>query len=279
MSIKQQVEDAIFLAENGRHVGALANLLLAVAASSRKTFPKDKTKSIKEPKKMMKDGEAFTLFLGGRIRKILFGDFGGPDMGNSGISVNFKDKQLDVAYILYKYYRCELVHEGELPEDIEFSPPTDDRNLGISNGGVSVLISAGNTMNLDYGWIDLLVNAVTHARCNGALFGIEHFDLVAVDGVNEKIHCDAIVKEYGITPGRYQILKEATRHITPTCVVRDNDDVLIQKFSELVEKNTINGGAITGLYSHQLSDRAGKLLPKGLEIIREIGKVFRIVPV
>ncbi len=278
MSIKQQVEDALFLAEHGRHLGALTNLMLAVAASSRKTFPKDTTKSVKDPKKAMGDGEAFTLFLGGRIRKILFGDFGGPDIGNSGISVNFKGKQLDVAYILYKYYRCELVHEGELPEDIEFTPPANDKNIGVSNGGVSVSISSGNTMNLDYGWIGLLVNAVTHARCNGELFGIEHFDLVAVDGVNERDHCDSIVKKFGITPGRYNILKEATRHITPACVVSDNDEVLIQKFSRLVEKNIINGGAITGLSSHQLSDKAGKLLPKGVEIIREIGKVYQIVP-
>lgn len=278
MTIKQQVDDATFLAENGRHLGALTNLMLAVAASSRKTFPKGKTKSHEDPQKEMGDREAFTLFLGGRIRKILFGDFGGPDLGNSGISVNFKGRQLDVAYILYKYYRCELIHEGELPEDIEFSPPTEDQNLGVSNGNVSVSISAGDTMKLDYGWIDLLVNAVTHARCNGKLFGVEHFDLVTADGVNEQDHCESIVNEYGITPGRYEILKEATRHITPTSVVADDDELLIRKFSELVEKNIINGGAITGLSTHQLSDRSGILLPKGLEIIRDIGRAYRLVP-
>ncbi len=278
MSIKQQVEDALFLAKNGRHLGALTNLMLAVAASSRKTFPKGQAKSIKDPAKMMGDDEAFTLFLGGRIRKVLFGDFGGPDTGNSGISVNFKGKQLDVAYILYKYYRCELVHEGELPEDVEFSPPANERNMGIFNGDVSVSIRAGNTMNLDYGWIGLLVNAVTYARCNGKLFDIEHFDLVTVDGMNEKDHCDYIVKKYDITPGRYQILKEAALYITPTRLVGDDEDVLIQKFSDLVEKNVINGAAITGLSSYQLSDEAGKLLPKGVKIIREIGKAYQIVP-
>lgn len=122
MSIKEQVEDALFLSQNGRHVGALTNLMLAIAASSRKTFPRG-AKSREEPSKEMGDGEAFTLFLGGRIRKILFGDYGGPDIGNSGISVGFRGKQYDVAYILYKFYRCELVHNGELPEDIEFQPP------------------------------------------------------------------------------------------------------------------------------------------------------------
>ena len=40
MSVRQQVEDAKVLAQNGRHVGALTNLMLAVAASARKCFPK-----------------------------------------------------------------------------------------------------------------------------------------------------------------------------------------------------------------------------------------------
>jgi hypothetical protein len=277
MSIKQQVEDAVFLAQNERHLGALTNLMLAVAASSRKTFPKGKTKSLKDPAKNMGDGEAFTLFVGGRIRKILFGDFGGPDTGNSGISVNFKGKQHDVAYILYKYYRCELVHEGELPEDIEFSAPSENQNMGINNNGVSVSVSCGNAMVLDYGWIDLLVNAVVYARCNGKVFGIDHVDLVAVDGVSEDEHCKSMVQAYGITPGRYHILKEAVRHITPECVVKDGDELLVKKFSDLVSKNVINGGAITGLSSHELSDRQGKLLPKGLEILKEIGAVYQIV--
>lgn len=277
MSINQQVEDAAFLAENERYLGALTNLMLAVAASSRKTFPKGKTKSLEDPTKKMGDREAFTLFVGGRIRKILFGDFGGPDIGNSGISVNFKGKQHDVAYILYKYYRCELVHEGELPEDIEFSAPSTDQNLSVSNGGVNVSIGCGNTMVLDYGWIDLLINAVVYARCNGKIFDIEHFDLVPTAGVSEEEHCNLMVQDYGITPGRYQILKEATRHITPSSVVNDDERLLIKKFSELLSKNIINGGAITGLSSHALSDRDGKLLPKGLEILKKIGAVYELV--
>lgn len=71
MSIRQQVEDARFLAQHGRHLGALTNLMLAVAASSRKTFSKG-TKSIEQPNEVMEDREAFTLFLGGRIRRLLF---------------------------------------------------------------------------------------------------------------------------------------------------------------------------------------------------------------
>lgn len=279
MSIKQQIEDAAFLAENGRYLGALTNLMLAVAASSRKTFPKGKTKSLENPKEKMSDREAFTLFVGGRIRKILFGDFGGPDAGNSGIVVNFREKQHDIAYILYKYYRCELVHEGELPEDIEFNAPNDKRGLSVQNRGVNVSISCGNTMVLDYGWIDLLIEAVVNARCNGDLFGVKHFDLVPVGELSEEQHCELIVKEYDITPGRYHILKEATRHITPTSVVNDEDAIVIEKFSDLVSKEIINRGAISGLSSYCLSDRDGTLLPKGLEIMKKIGSAYELISV
>lgn len=50
MSIKSQVEDALFLEQNGRPLGALTMLLLATAASSRRTYPQGTT-SLKEPKK------------------------------------------------------------------------------------------------------------------------------------------------------------------------------------------------------------------------------------
>ena len=62
MSIKAQVEDALFLSHNGRYVGALTNLTLAIAASSRKIFPQG-TKSKEDSSKEMGDREAFTLFL------------------------------------------------------------------------------------------------------------------------------------------------------------------------------------------------------------------------
>ena len=278
MSVKQQIDDAIFLAKNGRHLGALTILMLAVAASSRKTFPKKKTKSIEDPSKEMSDREAFTLFVGGRIKKILFGDHGGSDIGNSGINVNFKEKQYDVAYILYKFYRCELIHEGELPEDIEFQPSSTN-NLSVSNGGVSVSISSGHTMVLDYGWIDLLVNAVVQARCNGELFGIKHFDLIPNVGIDESEFQDSTVTKHAITPGRFAILKEAVRHITPSVANQSEDSIVLNLFGELVSAGIINGGAITGLSSHNLTDQQGNLQPKGLIIIREIAEAYKIVEV
>src|SRR3990172_593694 len=280
MSVREQVEDAIFLAQNQRYIGALTNLMLAVAASSRKTFP-DGTKSLEVPFEKMGDREAFTLFLGGRIRKILFGDFGGPETGNSGISVGFKGKQYDMAYILYKFYRCELVHNGELPEDIEFQPPQTSENSGlsVSNCGLSVSISSGDKMVLDYGWIDLLVNSVVNARCNGDEFGINHYELVPNDGIDEQDFAQRTVSQYVITPGRFEILKHAVRRISPNVITKCNDTEVSKHFSELVRLGEINGGALTGLSSYNLSDRSGVIQPKGIEILRRIANSYQIVKV
>jgi hypothetical protein len=268
MSIRQQVEDATFLAQNGRHLGALTNLMVAVAASARKCLPKG-TKSLEKPAEPMGDREAFTLFLGGRIRRLLFGNYGSQEYGDSGISVGFKGRQYDIAYVLYKFYRCELVHEGELPEDVEFEPR--DCAGGVKDrNNLSVSISTGNKMILDHGWIDLLVGAIVNARCNGAEFGIKHFDLVTKPNVDEPNFELSTVAKYQISPGRFQILKHAVRLISPDVIDASDDAQLTDRFFELVNSGEINSGAITGLSGRGLTDRAGWLQPKGIAVLREI---------
>jgi hypothetical protein len=279
MSIHQQVADATFLAQKGCHEGALTNLMLAVAASARKCFPKG-TKSLEKPAEPMGDREAFTLFLGGRIRKLLFGDYGGPEYGTSGISVDFKGHQYDIAYVLYKFYRCELVHEGELPEDVEFiaRPGSASPSANTGNSGLSVSISSGNKMVLDHGWIDLLIAAVIHARCNGAEFGIQHSDLVAKANIDATAFEQATVAKYEITPGRFHILKHAVRLISPGAVDASDDVQLSGRFAELVHSGQINGGAVNGLRSRGLTDQAGRLQPKGIAVLREIASAHVLVP-
>lgn len=278
MSIREQVEDAAFLAQHGRYVGAFTTLMLAVAASSRRTFPKG-TKSIEKPTEDMSDREAFTLFLGGRIRKILFGDSGGPDIGNSGISVQFRSKQHDVAYILYKFYRCELVHDGELPEDVEFTAPEKGvaSGLNIANQGLRVSINAGDKMTLDYGWINLLINAVVNARCNGSEFGIKHYDLIPLPGIEEQTFLAKLVTNYGTSLGRVEILKHAVRKLSPASIIDGTYEVVTAQFQGLVDSGEINGGAITGLMNHGLTDRTGRLLERGIELLREIASGYRLV--
>ncbi len=279
MTIREQVEDASFLAHNGRYIGALTTLMLAVAASARKTFPKG-TQSYENPEKKMSDRESFTLFLGGRIRKILFGDHGGPDKGASGISVNFRGAQHDLAYILYKYYRCELVHDGELPEDVEFNTQKQPGvDLNTSSHGLQVSISTGNKMVLDRGWINLLLEAVINARCNSAEFGREHFDLVPIPGVDEAMLLESLVEKYETSPGRVQILKNVVRKLSPEAIIHFDNSALAKSFSALVESQEINGGAITGLRNHGFTDDRGVLLQRGGELIRDIASKYQLVAV
>jgi hypothetical protein len=277
MSIRQQVEDAAFLGQHGRHLGALTNLMLAVAASSRKAFPRG-TKSIEKPNEPMSDREAFTQFLGGRIRRLLFGSYGSPEFGDSGLSIGFKGKQYDIAYILYKLYRCELVHEGELPEDVEFSAGEKENGLAVSQHGLSVSISAGEKLVLEHGWIGLLSQAVANARCNGSEFGIVHFELIPRGTATEaEIEANAIAK-YNMTPGRFQILREVVRLISPTTVEASDDTKLNLNFLSLLQAGQISGGAVTGLASRDLSTYEGTLLPKGLSAVREIAASYALAP-
>lgn len=279
MSIHSQVADATFLAQHGRYQGALTNLMLAVAASAQRCFPQG-TKSREKPAEPMSDREAFILFLGGRIRKLLFGGQGGPECGTSGISVGFKGHQYDVAYVLYEFYRCELVHEGELPEDVEFVPHNEWAIPSVNTGNTSysVSISSGNKMVLDHGWINLLVAAVMHAPCNGAEFGIQHFELVPKLDIDAAAFERAIVAKYEITPGRFHILKDAVCLISPGAVNASDDVRLAESFEELVRSGQINRGEIFGLSGRALTDLEGRVLVKGIAVLREIASAYVRVP-
>lgn len=284
MSIQQQVADAQYLAENGRYIGALTTLMLAVAASANKTFPKG-TKSFTQPatkkcgecgrgsKGLMGDGEAFTRFLGGRIRRILFNDRSGDKFGDSGFVVSFKGKSLDIAQFLYKYYRCELVHQGDLPEDVEFVPPR-----GVASG-LSVGISSGSKFALDYGWINLLIKAVVEAPCNGEEFGIKHYKLTPKDGSDDQAMTQKIVKKYDISPGRCEIMKEVVMKLTDDLILNLSDELLAEEFRKLVASREISGGAITGLSTRGITSRDGKLSPFGVLILKDLASVYARVEI
>jgi hypothetical protein len=271
MSIKGQVEDAIYLAKDGRFAGVLTTLMLAVAASSRKVFP-DGTSSLKKPKEPMRDNEAFTLFLGGRIKTLLFREYEDDWINGSGVMVRFKEKHYDIAYILYKFYRCELVHNGELPEDIEFAP-----SQRAETSGLSVSINSGDKMVLDYGWLDLLIKAVVEAECNGQEFGITHYRLAVKSGIDEPTFINNLVTRFGITPGRlgFGILKHVVKNINPQRIMISSDKEVVGLLIGLVKTGVIDSGDIRALSRHRITESNGTLTTKGLEIIRLISEAYR----
>lgn len=281
MSLKHLVDDARFLAADGRYLGALSVLMLAIAGSSKKRFSK-KQRSLKDPEKWMGDGEAFELFLGGRIAELINGLPEESDIGTSGINVSFRNKIHTLEYILYKYYRCELVHEAELPKDVGFSPRSEEFSapgVTLINNGFTVgfsLIDDG--IALDTGWIDVFINAVVFAPINGSEFGIEHFRLRAKNG-DERSFLKEISDKYDLSDGRMRILKLAVQILTPSRVAESSDLELIGNFQKLVNAGTINSGMITGLTVKGLTDWGGVLQPKGTAVIREVAnglELFRI---
>ncbi|OLQ70324.1 hypothetical protein BIT28_16495 [Photobacterium proteolyticum] len=280
MSIKIQVEDAIFLKEHERYLGALTNLMLAVAASSRKTFPRG-TKSLKEPKRNMRDNEAFKLFLGGRIRNILGGHFSGPETGSSGKYIEFKGEYYEIEHILYEFYRCNLVHEGELPEGIEFVPPEEIEFVPprvAQEFENYVSIKGGHTLTLDFNWIDLLVQSVVYAKCNGETFNIKHYEMRPKNNDTPSTEKRLALK-HNTSEGRIEILKHAVMNIEPEVVTSSSNSVLTIDFQQLLHAKIIDGGMLAALSSHGLSDNYGKLSSKGIDVCREIAESYYRVEV
>jgi hypothetical protein len=120
--------------------------MIAVAATARHRYP---------DRKALKDGEAFKQFL--------------TDVMSVRLSVEYRGECHPIEYIFYKWLRCELVHEGGLPIDIEFMPPDD--GLSVRAGGAPEYV-----LKISRGWFHHLVAAVTNAPENRDLFlaGVPH---------------------------------------------------------------------------------------------------------
>ena len=141
MSIKARIDDAQFLWEEGRYEGAFLSALVAVAATSRRIYPKPK----------YKDWKAFQSFLNQGV----FGR----------LSAEFRGKALPAYYIFYEWVRCQLVHEGALPVDLDFIPNTLNDPLTIRAGGdpeCKLLFSQS--------WFHEIVHTVMTAPINADIF-------------------------------------------------------------------------------------------------------------
>jgi hypothetical protein len=113
LSIGERVADARLLWEHGRREGAFLNALVAVAAASRVKYPRST-----EPN----DRQAFVQFLTGALPVRL--------------SVEFRGSLVPVEDLFYERFRCTLVHEGQLPADIEFMDGlADPAELAVRAGG------------------------------------------------------------------------------------------------------------------------------------------------
>lgn len=140
MSVRDRIDDGMFLWEAGRREGAFLCVLAAVAATARQRYPQ-KT-----------DRHAFEDFL--------------TEASPARCFAEFRDECHPVEHIIYKWLRCELVHEGGLPVDIEFIPDFQPGNRGLRAGGAPEYL-----LKITESWFLFLVNCVQRAPEVAHLFG------------------------------------------------------------------------------------------------------------
>ncbi len=152
MSIKNRIEDAQILYKNGRKEGALLSTLIAVAATSRKRYPRER-KGIKA--KENSDKYVFRLFVSEEMSKR------GPGWSEDNpLPITFQDEKLLLPEVLYRCVRNELVHEAKLPEYIAFE----------SGDGMRITILNNKKITFTDGIIFNLAKIVVEAPENNDLF-------------------------------------------------------------------------------------------------------------
>lgn len=200
-------------------------------------------------------------------------------VGSSGLTIVFRDQKWDIEYILYKFYRCELIHDAVLPSDVEFGPakfnPSPDSTPIDRN--IQVSISNCDGLVLDHGWLNLLHEAVVYAPCNGKEFGIKHYQLVPKDGIDAESFLAGVVSQYQTTIGRVHILKRMVYHLTPTIIINGAYETIAAQFKDLIVTRKVNGGQILGLAHHGFTNRTGELEARGLDALRSIASGFLLI--
>ena len=118
MSIPDRLRDASILYSQGRRDGALLSVLIAVAATARRRYPRP-----------IKDRPAFTQFLSDEMVAVT-----GGAVRNYNVRVPGADKSkypgemMPLGVCLYEFVRCNLAHEATLPDNVEFVR-TEDNGL------------------------------------------------------------------------------------------------------------------------------------------------------
>lgn len=123
----------------GRFDGALLSALIAAAATARKEKP---------DKRNVGDRECFEAFLAKGTAKRITG-------------VEFRGELHSIPHIFYKWLRCEFVHEGGIPMDIEFVGDVNSGLLSIRAGGAPNYV-----LQLSHGWLFEILHLVKTSPMN-----------------------------------------------------------------------------------------------------------------
>ncbi len=165
MSIRDRIEDAKLLWNAGRKEGAFLQILIAVAATARKRYPKP-PKGVKGvpnsqrpmPGEYANDATSFKTFILDEMEKIT----GGPKYN---VAIPFQgNARTPLEDILYSHLRCHMIHEGETPPTITFTEPI------VDNGKSYSTLKLSDPLGFPEFWMWNLARVVAQAPENCALF-------------------------------------------------------------------------------------------------------------
>jgi hypothetical protein len=139
MGIRKRIEDAELLWHAGHAEGGLLMALIAVSATARRKYPKQN------------DREGFEQLL--------------LDARRWRLSLEFRGGQMPIEQLLWKWLRCELVHEGQLPVDIKLMPVAGHSDLTARAGGAPAY-----ELLLSETWLHHLLDVVVYEPVNSDVF-------------------------------------------------------------------------------------------------------------
>jgi hypothetical protein len=151
MSIKERLDDARILESENRYSGALLMRLVALAATSRRRYPRAKAS---RPRKgtegaQKSDREAFCAFVNDDVLPLLNNPAASHVQHASTDHVPNPFPTTPVASappsiipngidaILYEFLRCSLVHEGRIPGDVTFDANSQAFSVRMGNEFIS----------------------------------------------------------------------------------------------------------------------------------------------
>jgi len=147
MSIRDRLEDAQFLLSAKRHQGAFIQVLIAAAGTARKRYPSSE----------WDDSESFRNFIHDELGII-------TSAFRYGAVFPYEGRQVPIEDIFYQQLRCQLIHEGTMPESIEFSEPI------LEEGKLCDVMDLGSPFRIPVRWIEGLAKAIWLASENDDLW-------------------------------------------------------------------------------------------------------------
>ncbi|WP_152480468.1 hypothetical protein [Pseudomonas veronii] len=260
MSIKQAVEAAILLKKEGHPIAALSQALIAVSGSARKRFPKG----------TLSDNKAFKTFLGTELRRTMFGYVGDDDV-TSGLVLGVDGCNRDMEFIFYDKYRNSLIHEAELSDQVELIKGADPTAVSINRANGKLAISET--------WIDLLLQAVRNAPCNGEEFGIKHYKLHKKYDFEEEEFVNELKKKvvFGYrleVPFSIYLLKEFIFRNPEVDMTSAPDEQIVSLFKQGLQRRHLSGGAAVSYVASDMLTEDYTLTDTGLIAVREVAQKF-----